>query len=458
MRVTVMGLGLFGGGAGAARALAEAGHEITVTDLRGQEALAPAVASLEGLPVRFVLGRHEEADFASCEMLVVNPAVKPGNRFVEIARAAGARVTTELELGLERAAGRGVRVLAVTGTNGKSTTCAMLASILSAADPRTRSGGNLGGSLLAEARAIPEGAPLVLEVSSFQLHRLTAFPGLEVAVVTNLSPNHLDWHGSLEGYYAAKRRLVGLLPDFGTAALNHADATLRRWGAEASPYTVWFASEGEPPGDGAGVAGGRITIRRGCERGDIAPLDELPLRGPHDVENALAATAAALAFRVEAEHIAKGLAAFRHDAHRLETVADSRGVAFIDDSASTTPESTIAALCSIEGPAALIAGGSDKGCDFSGLAREIAGRGASVVVMGEAGMRIAEAVGKSEGDVHLEKAGDLDGAFVRAVKLIEAAGGTVLLSPAAASFDEFRNYTERGERFCELARAWAAAK
>ncbi|MHC4253192.1 MAG: UDP-N-acetylmuramoyl-L-alanine--D-glutamate ligase, partial [Planctomycetota bacterium] len=320
MRVTVMGLGLFGGGEGAARHFAEGGHDVTVTDLRGIEALAPAVESLHDLDIRYLLGRHDERDFRDCDLVVVNPGVKPGNKFVEIARASCARVTTELELGLERAAERRARVVAVTGTNGKTTTASMLASILEHADSRTRAGGNLGGSLLVEADAIPEGASLVLEVSSFQLHRLASFPGLEVAVVTNLSPNHLDWHGSLEHYYASKRKLVELLPEHGTAALNRDDPMLRGWGAEASPYTLWFSSKEALEGEGAWAGDGRLVFRRGCESGEIMRLDDLPLRGPHDIDNALAAAASALAFRVEVAHVRAGLAGFEHARHRMELV------------------------------------------------------------------------------------------------------------------------------------------
>jgi UDP-N-acetylmuramoylalanine--D-glutamate ligase len=463
-----MGLGLFGGGAGAARHFAEGGHSVTVTDLRDGDVLAEGVASLAGLDVRYVLGRHDEADFRACDLLVVNPGVRPGNALVEVARDSGARVTTEFKLGLEAAAKRGARVVAVTGTNGKTTTAGMLASILVAHDPRTRTGGNLGGSLLLAARDIPQGAPLVLEVSSFQLSRLDGFPGLEVAAVTNVAPNHLDWHPTLEHYVAAKRRLVELLPPSGTAVLNHDDVTLREWGESASPFTVWFsfpnALPSEPPADGAWVAGGRMLFRRGCEEGEIGPLDGLPLRGPHDVANALAAAASALAFRLPVDVIASGLAAYRHEGHRMELVAEAGGVRFVDDSACTTPESAIAALGSVEGRVALVMGGSDKGCDFDGLAREIASAGervTAITLLGEAGKRIGEAVrravGESASGLRVEEASSFDDAFERAAASVAEGGGTVLLSPAAASLDEFRNYRERGERFADLARGWSGA-
>jgi len=468
MRVTIMGLGLFGGGAGAAGHFARAGHDVTVTDLRDEGTLAPAIESLDDLDIRYVLGRHDEADFESCELLVVNPGVRPGNKLVSLARDSGARVTTEFELGLEAVAARGARVLAVTGTNGKTTTAGMLVSMLETHDPRTRSGGNIGGSLLAAAGDIPGGAPLVLEASSFQLHRLTVFPGLEVAAVTNLAPNHLDWHPTLDHYCSAKRRAVELLPPDGTAVLNHDDKRLREWGGSDGHRTTWFSGSTEPPGEGVWVSEGRIIFRRGAERGEIARVEALPLRGPHDVSNALAATGAALAFGLPVDAIAKGLAGFRHEGHRMELVAEGGGVRFVDDSACTTPESAVAALGSVEGRVALVMGGSDKGCDFAILGRRIVERSehvASVALTGEAGGRIAAAIreaapssGRGSIAELVKRADSLDDAFAAAVASVSReGGGTVLLSPAAASLDEFRNYRERGERFAELARAWVAS-
>jgi len=447
LRVTVMGLGLFGGGAGAARFYAERGHQVTVTDLRDAGTLAPAVEKLAGLDVRFRLGGHDEADFAGCDLLVVNPGVRPADRYVELARASGARVATEFGLGLELAERRGARALAVTGSNGKSTTCAMLTAAVRAADPRTRGGGNIGGSLLVSACELPEGAPLVLEVSSFQLERLERFPGLAVAVVTNLAPNHLDWHDSVESYYAAKKRLLGFLPPGGKAVLNARDPVLLEWGAGLGGRAVWFS---------------------GDETGPMARVIEgARLAGPHDAENALAAAHAAAAFGVDEDRIAEGLASFAPLRHRLEEVARAGGLRFVDDSSSTTPESTIVALRAVSGPVALIAGGSDKGLSFEALAAEIAQRAVGAAVMGRAGAKIADAVraclradthgqaaGRAPGvGVRLAEVADLEGAVTAAAGFLEGSG-TVLLSPAAASLDAFANYVRRGERFAEIARAF----
>ena len=459
-----MGLGLFGGGEGAARYFASRGDEVTVTDLRDAETLAPAVEALSGLPVRYALGGHRDEDFASCDVLVVNQAVRPGNRYVDLARSSGARVTNELELGLERAQERGARVLAVTGSNGKSTTTAMLSAMMMAeghaeAIPR----GNVGGSLLAEVDGLPEKA------------------ALEVAVVTNFSPNHLDWHPTLEAYCAAKKRLIEMLPGTGRAVLNARDPVLREWGEGLGSRPVWFVRAGGPPADGTMFQAGEIRASYDVlEETLVAPsgLDGVAIRGPHDLENALAAAAAARAFGVGAKAIAKGLREYGPLEHRLQVVVRAGEIVFVDDSASTTPESTMTALESVVkldgGPAVLIAGGSDKGLDFSGLARAVLTGDIPTVLLGEAGERlggeIVAAIMNAEPDDEILRAGrargedggttmveyvpDFDGAVRRAVELL-GGRGTVLLSPAAASHDMFANYVERGRRFADTARGFA---
>ena len=460
-RVTVMGLGLFGGGAGAARYFAERGCAVTVTDLRDEKVLAPAIESLAGLPIRYVLGGHREEDFASCDVLVVNPGVRPANPFVELARRSGARVTSEFELGLERAAARGARVLAVTGTNGKSTTAAMLASILAQEDPRTRSGGNLGGSLLALADSLPEGASLVLEVSSFQLERLSAFPALAVAVITNLAPNHLDWHRTLDEYYGAKRRLIDFLPERGPLVLNAADPVLRRWGAAVGRRVSWFSCGSPPEGEGVWAEGDRLLVRRNGRDDSLARLGRVALHGRHDLENSAAAAAAALEWGARAESVQKGLEAYRPLRHRLEEVARAGELRFVDDSSATTPESAIAALASIEGPVYVIAGGNDKGAPFDALALELARKAAGVALVGAAGARLAKAVREAAArlasPIRIEDARDFRDAFDKAVTFM-AGRGTILLSPGAASLDEFANFAERGDTFAELARSYVAAR
>lgn len=457
-KVTVMGLGLFGGGAGAAKYFARRGCNVTVTDLRNEEVLRPALKSLEGFPIRYVLGRHREEDFY-CDILVVNPAVRPANTFVELARRSGARITSEFELGLELAAAKASRIIAVTGTNGKSTTAAMLGSIVTKEEPSARCGGNLGGSLLELADSLPHSVTLVLEVSSFQLERLNAFPGLAIAVITNLAPNHLDWHPTLEHYYAAKRRLIDLLPEGGSLILNGKDPVLREWGERSKRKVTWFFGAAQADRNGVWSDGRKLLLRRSGHDEVLAELDRAIIHGRHDLENASAAAAAALEWGAQKDSIQGGLETYRPLRHRLEEVARSGGLRFIDDSSATTPESAIAALESLDGPLCVIAGGKDKGAPFDALGEALARRASGVVLVGAAGVRIGNALRKAieklGSPTIVQEARGLHEAFGKAVTLLKG-HGTVLLSPGAASLDEFANFEERGDTFAELARSYAA--
>lgn len=445
-----MGLGRFGGGAGAARFLAEQGYSVTVTDLRDERTLAPSLKALEGLDIRFVLGGHAEDDFSSCEMLVVNPAVRPGARLVELARARGACVTSELETALEEARRKDLRVFLVTGSNGKSTTAAMLAPMLRASGRETGLAGNIGRSALLEAARLSPGAALVLEVSSFQLAWLgRPLPAARAAVLTGLSPNHLDWHGTLDAYYGAKRKVTELLAPGGTLVLNQLCEASRPW-ADAAERALWFSSAGRPPGDGVWVEGGKVLCGAGEGPEVLMQLEDVPVRGPHEIEDMLAATAAARAEGLRKEAMLEGLRAFRPLPHRLEEVARAGGVRFVNDSAATTPESTIAALSALEGRLVLIAGGHDKGLDYRELARAIAQKASGLVVMGKVGERIARGVASAGGALPVLEAPDLEAALDSALNMV-GEEGTILLSPAASSKDAFADYEERGERFKGLA-------
>ena len=272
-----------------------------------------------------------------------------------------------------------------------------------------------------------------------------------------------------------------MLPGTGRAVLNARDPVLREWGEGLGSRAVWFVREGGPPGDGTWFEAGEIRASfDGREETLVAPsgLDGVAIRGPHDLENALAAAAAARAFGVGAKAIAKGLREYGPLEHRLQVVVRAGEIVFVDDSASTTPESTMTALESVVkldgGPAVLIAGGSDKGLDFSGLARAVLTGDIPTVLLGEAGERlggeIVAAIMNAEPDDEILRAGrargedggttmveyvpDFDGAVRRAVELL-GGRGTVLLSPAAASHDMFANYVERGRRFADTARGFA---
>ncbi len=353
-RVTLMGLGRHGGGVGAARFLAGRGARLTISDAAQPDGLAESLAAIADLPMHALkLGGHDERDFRTAEFVVVNPAVRPQHPCLAAARHSGATIISEIELFLERSP---AHIVAVTGSNGKSTTVTMLADIFRAAGRRTWPGGNLGGSLLGELDAMSVDDWAILELSSFQLAHLSDHaPAAELAVVTNCSPNHLDWHGDFDAYAAAKRRL--LRSNRTRAILNPFDPLVRSWSKHAASADVrrWFAD-----------------------------LPELAVPGDHNRQNAACAAAAAEVAGIERSIIVQALAGFAGLEHRLQPVAVTGGVRYYNDSKSTSPAATIAALEAISGPVWLLAGGVSKQVPLDAWAQRVTGRAQGAGLFGAA--------------------------------------------------------------------------
>ena len=421
-----MGLGRFGGGLGVARFLHAQGARVLVTDRADAQTLAQPLAQLPtGVYTR--LGEHDEADFVDCDLVVASPAVaRPwANPYLNAAAKAGVPITTEIGLAIDRLPDR-ARVIGITGTAGKSTTSAMAARALEAAGQRVHLGGNIGGSLL-EADIEPTDL-VVLELSSFMLHWLGQrrwSPG--TAVLTNLAPNHLDWHETMEHYEASKRH-IALHQQPGDRLI--AD----RW------HDLTAATRVEP----------------------CTGLPPLALPGSHNRANAAQALAAARATleRLGIDHdpraMARAVAGFTGLPHRLQLVAQHAGVAFYNDSKCTTPNAValaVDALADRTPPEGihLIAGGADKGADLSAIAQLSRTLG-HVHTIGTTGPGIAHAAHALGG--RATHHGTLEAAFAAAVQ--QCAPGAVLLSPGCASWDQFPNYEARGELFVELVRHWVA--
>ena len=429
MRVTVMGLGLFGGGEGAARHFAEGGHEVLVTDRRRASELEGPLRRLEGLPVRFRLGGHEENDFA-CDLLVVNPAVKPGNRWVELAREKGAEVKQEVEIALELVRGE---VFAVTGTSGKSTTACLLSAMLKG----SILGGNIGGSLLNEVEKLDRTGKVVVELSSFQLERLSGREWFDVSVLLNVRPNHISWHGSFEAYARAKGKIVDCTKAPGWAVLNAEDPFARSL-AGRSGKTFAFGGERPDSGEARGYLEGEDLV---VEMGRELRFDASLFRpaGEHNRLNALAASCAALAGGAEAGDVERALYGFAPLPHRLEFVAEAEGLRFVNDSIATTPDRAVAGMRSCGRPFVLICGGRDKGLDWAEFIEEAKGA-EQVYLIGEAAGALKELLG-GKARVCAELA--------EAVRKAAGSppGTTVLFSPGCSSYDMFANFEGRGEAF-----------
>lgn len=429
-QVVVMGLGRFGGGLGVTRWLAARGARVLLTDLDPAEKLAEPLGKLHDLieqeRVTLRLGGHDAKDFERCDLVVANPAVpKPwANPYLNAAKARGIEVTTEIGLAIAQLPRR-ERVIGVTGSAGKSTTTALIHHILTTLGRACVIGGNIGGSLLDRAGAIDAEMRVALELSSFMLHWLDGWsPG--VGVVTNVTPNHLDWHETFEHYEASKRKLL---------ASQHAGDTA----IIGEGLGHWSLPEGVQ----------RVVVPRG------SGVDGLMLPGAHNAWNAGVAVEACLASdpTISREQAHAAAKTFTGLPHRLELAQTSNGVRWFNDSKSTTPEAALLAVRAFDpAPGAmrvhLIAGGYDKGSDLApigALAASIAG----LYTIGATGPAIAAgAAGKAIECDTLERA-------VAAAASRVKPGDVVVLSPGCASWDQFTNYEERGARFIALLRGVA---
>lgn len=425
-RVVVAGLGKFGGQIAAAKWLAGRGARVLVTDRSPAEKLAASVAQLEGLPIEFRLGEHRVEDFSSADLIVASPAIPPRNEFLAAARAANVPVTTEIRLFVERCPAK--RIVGVTGTKGKSTTTALLGRML-ATTFTTHVGGNIGKPLLLDLDAIAPDDVVVLELSSFMLEYLRDLQwSPHVAVVTMLSADHLDWHGSAEAYLDAKRLIVRHQKPGDVAVLAEGGEHTEELRRLTRGRVVTFSTDGRP--------------------------FELNVPGWHNQFNCQAAWTAARELGVTFDAAQRAVREFPGLPHRLHLVHEAGGVRWFDDSIATIPQAAVAALDSFPPRTVLqIVGGSDKGLDFSGLAAALRERAKAVFCIGTTGPRIAAliAAGAGPDGAPVHECGDL-AAAVRLAKSAAAAGDVVLLSTGCASYDQFANFEQRGDLFAAYAR------
>jgi UDP-N-acetylmuramoylalanine--D-glutamate ligase len=424
-RVTVVGLGRFGGGLGVTRWLCSQGARVTVSDKAPAEQLRQSVLALDGLKLTLHLGSHDQRDFLDADLLVVNPAVPKDLPQLAAAAAAGVAMTTEMNLFLHRCR---APVIAVTGTVGKSTTTAMIGEIL-ARRHATHVGGNIGRSLLDQLDDIAPDHLVVLEISSFQLVDLPLIGiGPHVALVTNFSPNHLDRHRTVEAYAAAKKNIFRFQSPADVLILNTACPASSAWRAEAPGRVEFFDPAGEP--------------------------FELAIPGRHNQANAQAAWAAAGQFGIDRPAAARALRAFAGLPHRLQFVAEACGVRYYNDSKCTTPEGGVVALAAFEPrTAVVIVGGYDKGADFAEFGSALARQAKAVVAVGDTRDKIIAAVEAARvGPLPTVTVADSFSNAVTDARGQARPGDVVLLSPACASYDMFTNYEHRGEVFAGLVR------
>ncbi len=444
----VLVIGLARSGQAVARFLAGVGAKVTGTDIKQEADLdGESLSELRALSVNLVTGAYAEVQEEQYDLAVVSPGVPLTIPPVRTAERLGIPVWSELEL-----AARLVRepVIAVTGTNGKTTTTALTGYIFQQAGRRALVAGNIGIPLIREVeRAGEQGLGVdcwILEVSSFQLERSLEFHP-HIAVFLNLTPDHLDRHTTLEEYGRVKELVFANQGPEDLAVLNLDDPWVADHIHGLTARECWFSTQRVPAG-GIGVADGSIVYETGSARQVLCPVQEVRIPGRHNLENALAAAAAALLSGIDRQTIAAALSTFPGVPHRLEPAGVLGGVKYVNDSKGTNPESVLKALDSFQEPIILIAGGKPKGSDFTRLAGRIRSRVKALILMGQAAPQIEQAV-RAAGYTAIWNEASLEGC-VRTAARLAAPGDLVLLSPACASWDMFRDYEERGDLFKKL--------
>jgi UDP-N-acetylmuramoylalanine--D-glutamate ligase len=437
-RVLVVGLGK--SGVASALFLKAHGASVTVSDTKSGDDLRNEIPTLLDHGITVETGGHGERTFREQDLIVVSPGVPVDAPLLVQARGLGETVIGEIELAAQFLPGA---IVAITGSNGKTTTTTLTGEILAAGGLPVLVGGNIGTPAISLAeRAKPE-TVIVLEVSSFQLETIQSFRP-KVAVVLNVTPDHLDRHRTLENYVDAKARIFENQSDDDFAVLNADDPTCALMAERTKAQVFWFSRQKEVK-QGAWVREGDILFRDGAQQREVMQVSEVPLRGAHNLENVLAAVCAAALMGCAPDKIREAVREFKAVEHRLEFVAAIRGVDYYNDSKATNVDATIKALESFPANIHLILGGKDKGSDYSVLNDLLRQRVKRVYTIGAAAAKIESQIK----DVEVVHAETLESALRRA-NAVAQAGDVVLLAPACASFDQFKNYEERGRVFKEM--------
>jgi UDP-N-acetylmuramoylalanine--D-glutamate ligase len=439
-RKRVLVVGVARTGLATALFCAKRGAKVTATDDLSGGALGPEAEQLSAAGCVVEFATHRAQTFTSQDLIVPSPGVPGDHAGLVAARAAGIPLWSEIELASRFLRGR---MVGITGSNGKTTTTSLLGHILGASGTPVIVAGNIGTPLIASVDDSREDTVAVVEMSSFQLE-LIASMRPNIAVMLNLTPDHLDRHSSPEAYYRAKARIFENQAADDAAVLNADDPEVRRI-APARSQVYWFSST-KPVARGAYVRDNQIVFVRDTKETELLSLNDIALRGRHNVDNVLAAAAAAYLIGVAPASIAAAVRTFGGVEHRLEFVAEIAGVRFFNDSKATNVDATLKAIDAFPGGLYVILGGKDKGSDYRPLRAPLRERGKAALLIGAAAEKIATQLG---GYVPLLRAETLDAAVTQAFELA-ASGDTILLAPACASFDQFENYEHRGRVFKQL--------
>ncbi len=459
-KVVVVGLALTG--VALARFLVRRGAHVIVTDGKPADQLAARIAMLDGVPVTFELGGHDVASFTSADLIVLSPGV-PELPELRAARAAGVEVIAEIELAY-RFLAPGAQLVAITGTNGKSTTTALTGALCAASDRPSFCGGNLGNMPLIDVVDHPANVPgglVVAEVAAFMLEHCSSFRP-KVGVLTNITEDHLDRFGTMERYAEMKGRVWAWQGPGDLAIANAADPWVVAQAATVPGARCWFDSRpGATPDRGGAISADRaeLVLRDvpGAAAEERYPVSDLVIVGNHNLENALAAYMAARAVGVSVEAVRAGARSYRPLPHRMELVGDRGDILYYDDSKGTNVASVAASVRGFPRPLVLIAGGVDKGGSYQPMLEALDGVCKGIVLIGAAAPLIREACAAHGAGWPVIDAADMHDAVARATALC-GTGDAVVLSPACASYDMFDNYGHRGRVFRDAIEAIGARR
>ncbi len=421
---------------------ADRGARVTATDSRTEGEIGEAIAKLKSAGVTLELGGHREKTFLEQDLIIPSPGVPADEAHLQVARAKGITIWSEIELAYRFLKGR---LIGITGSNGKTTTASLVEHLLKTAGMQTILAGNIGTPLIGCVDAMRDDTWTVVELSSFQLELIDTFRP-NIGVFLNLTPDHLDRHHTMEAYGAAKARLFEKQTGEDAAALNADDAATTPY-APSLPRVYWFSRK-QRVAQGAYVRAEELVFRQDGAEEVLLKLEDIPLAGSHNVENVLAAAVAARLAGAPAAAIAKGVRSFAGVEHRLEFVSEIAGVRYYNDSKATNVDATLKALDAFPGRILIILGGKDKGSDYTVLQKPLREKAILALLIGAAAEKIENQI---SGSVALDRAETLKRAVETASHAAQR-GDVVLLAPACASFDQFKNYEQRGQVFKDLVR------
>lgn len=440
---TVLIIGMARSGLAAAKVLRELGAEVILNDAK-PEAELDMDPGLRGEGYTWVLGQKPDALVDAADLIVVSPSVPLNLPYAKKAAEQGKEVLAELELAFRLCK---APCVAITGTNGKTTTTTLTGQIFADACRGCFVVGNIGTPYILHALEAKESDTMVTEISSYQLEGIVRFRP-HIAALLNITEDHLNRHKTMENYIAAKKRIFENQTQRDFAVLNFDDPTVRAMAPDIQSKVIFFSRKEQLP-EGAFVEDGQIIFKYGALEQAICPVGEVCIKGPHNLENVLCATAMGMLSGISAASIAHTLRTFKGVEHRIETVREVRGVRFINDSKGTNPDSTIKAIQTMDRPTVLLLGGYDKGGGFESVFQALTPVIKHIVILGATADKLeqeAQNYGFTQYTVVRE---GFEAAVLKAFALAET-GDNVLLSPACASFDMFRDFEQRGEVFKQI--------